>query len=64
MKIEEVKKNAGKMVEYNGIKGVYKLTACILRWNEAGFFYQAELLDTKHGRSLIICKLEDVRAIE
>lgn len=64
MQVEEVKRNAGKLVEYNGIKGVYKLTACILRWNKEGFFYQAELLDTKHGNSVLIVKLEDVRAAE
>ncbi len=64
MKIEEVKQNLGKFVEFNGTKGVYKLTACILRRNEAGFFYQAELLDIKHGASVLVCKLEDVRAAE
>ena len=69
MKIEEVKQNLGKIVEYNGAeynekKGVYKLTACIFRKNEAGFFYQAELLDTKHGASVLICKLENVRALQ
>ena len=64
MKIEEVKKNLNKMVGYGGKTGIYKLTACILRKNEDGLFYQAELFDTKCGNSLVICKLDDVEVIE
>lgn len=62
MKIEEVKRNLDKPVMHKD--STYKLTACILRKNEKGFFYQAELLDTKCGRSVVICSLEEVRAIE
>lgn len=62
MKIEEVKRNLNGMVRYKGI--VYKLTACTLRRNENGLFYQAEILDVKHGNSVIICKLDDVEVIE
>lgn len=64
MKIEEVKRNLGKIVSYKGRADLYKLTACILRRNEKGFFYQAEILDTKQGNSIIICNLEEVEAIE
>lgn len=63
MKIEEVKKNLGKAVKYKDTD-IYKLTACILRKGEEGLFYQAELFDTKHGNSVIVCKLEDVGVIE
>ena len=63
MKIEEVKRNLNKMVSYRGKEGLYKLTGCILRKDEKGFFYQAELLYTKSGRSVIICKLDDVEAV-
>ena len=45
MDIEKVKKNLNKMVEYKGIADTYKLNACILRKNNEGFYYQAELLD-------------------
>lgn len=62
MDIKEVKSNLNKMVAYKGIKGIYKLTACILRKGENGFFYQAELQDTKHSNSIIYCKLKDIGA--
>lgn len=64
MKIEEVKKNLNKKVKYKDSAGAYKLTACILRKNENGFFYQAELLDLKSGRSALICRLEDIQESE
>ena len=64
MKIEEVKRNLNKMVRYKDRADIYRLTACILRKGENGLFYQAELLDTKHGRSIVICKLDEVEGIE
>lgn len=64
MEIREVKNSLNKMVKYRKIAGIYKLTGCILRKNEKGFFYQAELLDTKHGNSITICRLEEVEVIE
>lgn len=64
MQIEQVKRNINKMIVYKDKADIYKLTACILRKNKDGFFYQAELSDTKHGRSVIICKLEEVGVIE
>lgn len=63
MKLEDVKRNLNKMVRYKDSTGIYKLTACILRKNESGFVYQAELLDTKSTRSVLICKLEDIEEI-
>jgi hypothetical protein len=60
MKIEEVKKNLNKMVRYGEKADIYKLIGCTLRKNDKGFYYEAELLDTKHGKSLLICKLEDI----
>ena len=60
MKIEEVKKNLNKKVVYKGMPSKYKLTACILRKKDNKYYYQAELLDIKHGRSLLICGLEDI----
>lgn len=62
MKIEEVKRNLDKSVRYKD--STYKLTGCILRKNEKGFFYQAELLDVRCGRSVVICNLEEVGVIE
>ena len=62
MQIEEVKRNLNRMVKYKGI--MYRLTACTLRKNENGLFYQAEILDVRHGNSVIICKLEDIEVIE
>lgn len=60
MDISEVKKNLNKMVVYKGISDVYKLRACIIRKGKKGYFYEAELLDIKHGNSLIICGLNDI----
>lgn len=64
MSIDEAKKNLGKIVSYKGREGLYKLTACVLRKAETGFFYQAELLDMKHGNSILICKLDEIGVIE
>lgn len=65
MKIEEVKRNLNRTVNYtdrmHGIESDYILTGCILRRSESGFFYQAELQDMK-ANSVVICGLEDVRA--
>ena len=61
MKLEEVKRNLNKIVVLNGKNDIYKSTACIIRKDKDGeFYYQAELLDTKHGNSLSYCKLEDI----
>ena len=49
MKLEEVKKNLNKLIVYKGEPNIYQLKACILRRGEKGYFYQAELLDTRHG---------------
>ena len=59
MKIEEIKRNLNRMVVYRGKPNIYKLTACIIRRNENGFFYQVELLDVK-ANSVIYCEMEDV----
>ena len=64
MKSEDVKRNLNKMVVYKGVPNVYKLRACIIRIGKEGFFYQAELLDTKQGHSVIICKLDDIEVSE
>ena len=69
MKIEEVKRNLNKKVHIkdgkNYIDNDYIFTACILRRDDKGkFFYQAELQDLKHCRSILICKLEDVQPLE
>lgn len=60
MELQQVKTNLNKMVVYKGQKGIYKLTACILRKNKQGLCYSAELLDTKCGNSVVICKLKDI----
>ena len=64
MKIEEVKRNLNRPVAYKGISNTYKLTACIIRREGKNFFYQAEILDTINGKSVIICRLEDIEVME
>lgn len=63
MQIEQVKRNLNKMIVYKDKANIYKLTACILRRNKEGFYYQAEILDTVQGNSVIICKLEDIAEV-
>lgn len=67
MKPEEIKANLNKNVLYTssklGIESEYKLTGAIFRRNEKGFYYQAEIQDLK-TRSIIICKLDDIKKIE
>lgn len=58
MELQEVKRNLNKPVLYKGTE--YKLTACILRKGADGIYYTAELLDIKHGKSVLICKLSDI----
>lgn len=63
MKLEEVKFHLGKEVSLitRSEKIPYLLTGCTLRKNEKGFFYQAELQDLKNNKSVLICRLEDVK---
>ena len=60
MDLQEVKKNLNKKVVYRGKKGIYELKACIIRKNENGYYYQAELLDRVSGNSTSICSLSDI----
>lgn len=60
MKAEDVQKNLNKMVIFRGIADTYKLTAGIIRKKGNKRYYTLELLDVKHGNSVIICKLDDV----
>lgn len=62
MTLEEVKSNMNKAVKYKD-STKYKLSACILRKDKSGFFYQAELKDSK-ANSIVICKLEDIEVLE
>lgn len=59
MDISQVKKNLGRMVVYNGTE--YLFSGCIIRPNEHGFYYQAELQDLKANSSVVICRLPDVK---
>lgn len=64
MNIEEVKRNINQKVLYPlyGKDTEYILLACILRKNNAGFFYQAEIKDLK-ANSVLIVKIEDIKPI-
>ena len=64
MQIEQVKKNLNKMIVYQGKQNIYRLTACIIRRNANGFYYQAELQDTKCNNSIVYCGLNDIEAEE
>ena len=58
MDIKEVKYNLNRNVIYNGTQ--YRLTGCILRLNQDGFYYEAELIDLKAQSSLLICRLNEI----
>ena len=59
MDIKSVKYNLNREVIYNGAR--YRFTGCILRLNQDGFYYQAELADLKARSSLIICRLDEIK---
>ena len=61
MDISRVKANLGRNVIYNGVE--YMLSGCIIRINEHGFYYQAEVQDLTAYHSIVICKLEDLTEI-
>lgn len=61
----EIKRNLGKLVKFSNPKlyiegSEYVLTGAIIRKNEKGFFYQAELQDISNENSIIICRLEEI----
>lgn len=62
MEINEVKAALGKRVRFWDERlrcdGVYVLTGCIIRRSEKdGFYYQAELLDTRNMNTVCITEL-------
>lgn len=65
MKPEEIKDNLNKRVRLNSpnITADYILTGAIFRRGEKGFYYQAELQDLNTNRSIMICRLDEVEAI-
>lgn len=62
MNISQVKKNLGQKIVYKNKE--YILTACIIRANEYGFCYQAEIQDLTAASSIIICKLEHITEVK
>ena len=64
MTIEEAKKHINQMVNYQGAPDLYKLTACILRKNKQGYYYSAEIKDTKNGNSVLIVSLDDISSVD
>lgn len=63
MTLQEIKMNMNRSVIFRGSE--YKLVGCIFRQNDktSEYYYQAELLDLKCGRSVVVCRLEDVFAL-
>lgn len=59
MDISQVKKNLGQKVVYNETE--YLFSGCIIRVDEYGFYYQAELQDLKANSSIIICRLLEIK---
>lgn len=66
MEIKEAKAHLNERVHYKarGVDADYIFTACTIRKNGKGYFYQAELQDLNNHKSILICKLEDVELVE
>lgn len=62
MDIDRVKPNMNRTVTHNGAE--YRFTGCILRLNKDGFYYEAELQDTKAQNSTLFCRLETVEEVK
>ena len=66
MKPDEIRNNLNRYVRYTsaklGIDGVYRLTGAIIRRNEKGCYYQAELQELNDKKAIIICSLKDITA--
>lgn len=64
----DIKRNLNKPVIFHesryGHDHKYILTGAIFRLGEDGFFYQAELTDTTCGKSIVICRLEDIEEVK
>ena len=58
MDISRVKMNLGRKVIYKNNQ--YLFSGCIMRVDENGFYYQAELQDLSAMHSIAICRLEDL----
>lgn len=62
MKIEEVKRSLNKTVIRSTGTGSfpYLFTGCVLRKNDLGYHYQAEIQDPDNENSVLICRLEEI----
>ena len=60
MELVEVKKSLNKPVSFREKK--YTLRACVIRKNDNGYYYQAEIVD-KSGNSSIICGLDEIEKV-
>ena len=62
MDIQRVKFNLGRQVLFHGKP--YRLTACVMRPGNGGFYFQAELKDQNAESSLVIADLKEVEEQE
>lgn len=68
MSERDVKQNLNKRVRYTNRRlhienAEYILSGAIIRLDDSGFYYEAELTDVKNKKSLIYCRLEEIKAI-
>ncbi len=71
MEVAQVKKHLGKTVRHRPSGDLYRLAAYTFRWgrmdrfsSQEGFLHQAELQSLRAGRSVLVCRLSDVEAID
>ncbi len=58
MDIKRIKFNLNQRVLHNGTE--YIFTGCTLRLNNEGYYYEAELRDTRARSSILICRLNEI----
>lgn len=69
MTIEQVKSNLNKVVLFSDPQlhmknQKYTLVGCTIRRDERGFYYQAEIQDIVQPKSVMICRLENIKELK
>jgi hypothetical protein len=68
MKATDIKRNLNKPVIFRehryGNEHKYILTGATIRLGQDGFYYQAEITDTTHNKSVVICGLDKIEEVK
>lgn len=68
MKTTDIKRNLNKSVIFResryGNEHKYILTGATIRLGQDGFYYQAEITDVTHNKSVVICGLDKIEEVK